>query len=151
MGVIGTSRKVDERRVPIHPEHFERLPEHIRKHLIFEKGYGKPFNISDEQIAEQTGGIAERSEILQDLGCAIIAKPILSDFEELKIGGIIWGYPHCAQQNKVTQTAIDRNLTLIAFEDMFVWSPSGQIGRHTFYKNNEMAGYCAVIHALQLK
>ena len=34
---------------------------------------------------------------------------------------------------------------------MFVWSPSGQVGRHTFYKNNEMAGYCAVIHALQLR
>ena len=34
---------------------------------------------------------------------------------------------------------------------MFVWTPNGQIGRHTFYKNNEMAGYCAVIHALQLK
>ena len=51
----------------------------------------------------------------------------------------------------VTQAAIDRKLTLIAFEDMFVWSPNEQIGRHTFYKNNEMAGYCAVIHALQLK
>jgi NAD/NADP transhydrogenase alpha subunit len=34
---------------------------------------------------------------------------------------------------------------------MFVWSPNGTIGRHTFYKNNEMAGYCAVLHALQLK
>ena len=34
---------------------------------------------------------------------------------------------------------------------MFVWGPFGQIGRHTFYKNNEMAGYCAVLHALQLK
>ncbi len=46
---------------------------------------------------------------------------------------------------------IDRKQTLIAFEDMFIWSPKGYIGRHTFYKNNEMAGYCAVIHALQLK
>ena len=34
---------------------------------------------------------------------------------------------------------------------MFVWSPSGQVGRHTFYKNNEMAGYCAILHALRLK
>ena len=52
---------------------------------------------------------------------------------------------------QITQTAIDKKLTLIAFEDMYVWSPSGQMGRHTFYKNNEMAGYSAVIHALQLK
>lgn len=34
---------------------------------------------------------------------------------------------------------------------MYVWNPTGQVGRHTFYKNNDMAGYCAVIHALQLK
>lgn len=151
MGVIGTSKKEDERRVPIHPEHLSRLPEVVRKALIFEEGYGKPFNIGDDEIAAQTGGTATRSEILANIGSAIIAKPILEDLEELREGGIIWGYPHCAQQNQITQTAIDRKLTLIAFEDMFVWSPLGQIGRHTFYKNNEMAGYCAVIHALQLK
>ena len=92
-----------------------------------------------------------REEILSDIGSAIIAKPMLSDLEGLKKGGILWGYPHCAQQMEVTQTAIDRKLTLIAFEDMFVWDPKGRIGRHTFYKNNELAGYSAVIHALQLK
>lgn len=151
MGVVRTSRKADERRAPIHPEHFNRLPEYIRKQLIFEKGYGAPFNISDEAIAAQTGGIATRSEILTDIGAVIIAKPMLADLEELREGGILWGYPHCAQQMPITQAAIDRKQTLIAFEDMFVWQPNGQIGRHTFYKNNELAGYCAVIHALELK
>jgi len=151
MGVIGTSKKEDERRVPIHPEHLNRLPENIRKQLIFEKGYGKPFNIDDEEISKLTGGVVTRSEILTDIGDVIIAKPILSDLEEVKYGGTIWGYPHCAQQVNITQTAIDKKLTLIAFEDMYVWTPKGQIGRHTFYKNNEMAGYSAVIHALQLK
>ena len=151
MGVIGTSKKEDERRLPIHPEHLKRLPESIRRQLIFENGYGAPFNIDDKEIAEQTGGMAARAEILSDIGSVIIAKPILSDLMELKEGGILWGYPHCAQQMQVTQAAIDRKQTLIAFEDMFVWTPSGQVGRHTFYKNNELAGYSAVIHALQLK
>jgi N5-(carboxyethyl)ornithine synthase len=151
MGVVGTSKKEDERRVPLHPEHLKRLPEYIRRQLIFEKGYGAPFNVDDAEISELTGGVATRSEILSDIGSAIIAKPVLSDLEELKAGGILWGYPHCAQQMQITQTAIDKKLTLIAFEDMYVWSPDGQAGRHTFYKNNEMAGYCAVIHALQLK
>ena len=64
---------------------------------------------------------------------------------------MLWGYVHCAQQRAITQAAIDRKQTLIAFEDMFVWGPDGRAGRHTFYKNNEMAGYCAVLHALQLK
>jgi N5-(carboxyethyl)ornithine synthase len=151
LGVVGTSRKEDEKRVPIHPDHLSRLPEDIRKQLIFEEGYGAPFGLDDSFFVSQTGGVASRHELLAELGSVIIAKPVLADLEELREGGLIWGYPHCAQQGDITQTAIDRKITLIAFEDMFVWSPNGQVGRHTFYKNNEMAGYCAVIHALQLR
>ena len=150
-GVIGTSKKKDERRVPIHPDHLPRLSEEYRKQLIFEDGYGAPFGVSDAEIAAQTGGTAPRSDLLTDIGNVIIAKPVLDDLKNLREAGILWGYPHCTQQRAITQAAIDRKQTLIAFEDMFVWGPSGQIGRHTFYKNNEMAGYCAVLHALQLK
>jgi len=151
IGVIGTSKKKDERRVPIHPEHLPRLPEHIRHHLIFEEGYGAPFGITDQEITEQVAGVATRSELLADTDVVIIVKPVLADLEELHKGGVLWGYPHCAQQREITQVAIDRKQTLIAFEDMFVWGPNGEMGRHSFYKNNEMAGYCAVLHALQLK
>ena len=151
VGVIGTSKKPDERRLPIHPEHLARIPETLRRQLIFEEGYGAPFGITDSEIADLTGGIATRHALLADIGTVIIAKPVLADLQELREGGTLWGYPHCVQQRDITQLAIDRKQTLIAFEDMFVWSPDGQMGRHTFYKNNEMAGYCAVIHALQLK
>ena len=151
LGVIGTSKKVDEHRVPIHPEHLRRLPESVRRELIFEEGYGERFELTDAEIADQSGGIATRHELLAELGAVILNKPMLADLQELKKGGILWGYPHCAQQRPITQAAIDRRQTLIAFEDMFVWSPDGTRGRHTFYKNNEMAGYCAVLHALQLK
>lgn len=151
VGVIGTSRKEDERRFPIHPEHLLRIPEELRRQLIFEEGYGAPFGISDSEIADLTGGIASRHELLADVGRVIIAKPELADLQELREGGVLWGYVHCVQQEDITQAAIDRKQTLIAFEDMYIWSQSGQIGRHTFYKNNEMAGYCAVIHSLQLK
>lgn len=151
VGVIGTSKKEDERRFPIHPEHLPRLPEALRRQLIFEEGYGEPFGISDSEIAAMTGGIATRHNLLAEIGSVIINKPVLADLQELCEGGTLWGYVHCVQQQDVTQMAIDRKQTLIAFEDMYIWSPSGQVGRHTFYKNNEMAGYCAVIHALQLK
>ena len=150
-GVIGTSRKEDEQRIPIHPDHLIRLPEQIRRQLIFEEGYGTPFDITDSEMSDQSGGVATRHKLLANIGNVILAKPVLADFEELREGGILWGYPHCVQQRSHTQAAIDRKQTLIAFEDMFVWGPNGQIGRHTFYKNNEMAGYCAVLHALQLR
>lgn len=151
IGVAHTSKKKNEKRIPIHPDHFLRLPKHIKSQLVFEKGYGEPFNISDEEMCEQISGVASRSELLSKMDAVIIAKPVLEDLEELKQGGILWGYHHCVQQTAFTQLAIERKQTLIAFEDMFVWGPNGEIGRHSFYKNNEMAGYCAVLHALQLK
>jgi len=151
VGVIGTSKKVDERRFPIHPGHLLRIPDALRRQLIFEEGYGEPFGITDSEIVAQTGGVATRHELLAEIGTVIIAKPVLADLQELREGGTLWGYVHCVQQRDITQAALDRKQTLIAFEDMFIWSPDGHMGRHTFYKNNEMAGYCAVIHALQLK
>ena len=152
IGVIGTSKKPNERRVPIHPDHLRRLPEEVRSQLIFEEGYGTPFNIEDDEIAALScGHTRKREDLLSEVGNVIIAKPVLSDLQSLKKGGILWGYPHCVQQREITQAAVERKLSLIAFEEMFVWGPNGIIGRHTFYKNNEMAGYCAVLHALELK
>lgn len=151
LGVIGSSQKANERRLPIHPEHLSRLPEPVRRQLIFEKGYGASLGIADEEIAQQTGGIATRRDLLANVGAVVLLKPGVQDLEALCDGGVLWGWPHCVQQPALTQVAIDRRQTLIAFEDMFVWGPNGQVGRHTFYKNNELAGYSAVLHALQLK
>ena len=49
----------------------------------------------------------------------------------------------------MTQLAIDRELTLIAFEAMNHWSARA-FSVHVFHKNNELAGYCSVLHALSL-
>ena len=76
VGVIGTSKKENEQRYPIHPAHLSRIPEELRKQLIFEEGYGIPFGITDAQIASQTGGIASRHELLSKIGTVIISKLI---------------------------------------------------------------------------
>lgn len=34
LGVMGTSRKVDERRVPIHPAHVERIDADLREPAV---------------------------------------------------------------------------------------------------------------------
>jgi N5-(carboxyethyl)ornithine synthase len=151
LGVIGTSKKESERRVPLHPDHLSRLPEKLRRRLIFEQGYGEPFGIPDSELAALAGGTASRRELLADLGAVVLPKPVLTDLQTLREGGLLWGWPHCVQQRAMAQAAIDRKQTIIAFEDMFAWGPDGQVGRHTFYKNNELAGYCGVLHALQLK
>ncbi len=151
LGVIGTSRKENERRVAIHPDHLDRIPGDLRQHITFENGYGEPFGVTDAQLVARWGRLACREALLEHSDIVLLPKPVIGDFEELQEHGTLWGWPHCVQQQAITQAAIDRKLTLIAFEEMFVWGPDGHRGRHTFYKNNEFAGYCAVLHALRLK
>tara|TARA_B100001063_G_C16697980_1_gene520938 strand:- start:153 stop:1259 length:1107 start_codon:yes stop_codon:yes gene_type:complete len=150
-GVIGTSRKESEKRLPIHPKHLLKIPKDIRSNMVFETGYGEHFGISDEKIASLTAGTASRKDILKDIGNVILLKPVLEDFTEIKEGGIIWGWSHCVQQKEITQIAIDKKLTIISFESMFSLNKDNKINEHVFYQNNELAGYCAVLHALQLK
>lgn len=68
----------------------------------------------------------------------------------MKEGGILWGWLHCVQQQGFTQAAIDKRLTLIAWEVMHKWWPNGDWQMHIFHKNNELAGYAGVLHALNL-
>jgi len=148
LGVVATSRKEHERRLPIHPDHFERIPESLRPRIHFENGYGETFGIGDDEISRRFGAMAPREEILrQDI--VLLPKPSERDLGEMGEGGILWGWPHCVQGRAITQQAIDRKLTLLAWEAMFTWRGEHP-GHHLFYKNNEMAGYCSVIHALEL-
>ena len=50
IGVLASSRKPDERRLPIHPLHLERIAPELRQQLILEKGYGERFGVSDAHL-----------------------------------------------------------------------------------------------------
>ena len=149
-GVVGTSNKENEHRVPIHPAHLERIPETHRRALRFEKGYGLRFGMADDTLAGLCGGLLDRDELLARCEIVLLPKPVAEDFRALREGCTLWGWPHCVQQEEFTQISIDRKLTLIAWEAMFHWSSGGARSVHTFYKNNELAGYCGVLHALEI-
>ncbi len=149
-GIVGTSRKENESRVAIHPQHLAAIPEALRANLVFEEGYGTKFGVGDDQLRELGVVLASRAEILGSSDVVILPKPMAEDLREMKTSGILWGWPHCVQQKEITDAAIDRRLTLIAFEAMFLWGRDGDRQMHTFYKNNELAGYCGVLHALEL-
>jgi len=150
VGVFGTSRKKQEKRVPIHPDQLNWIDREVRRHLFFEEGYGLPFGMDDNEIAAISGGVESRAELFQRCDIALLAKPVPEDFENMKEGTIHWGWPHCVQQREITQTAIDRKLTLIAWEAMHRWSAHGDWQLHIFQKNNEIAGYAGVHHAMNL-
>ena len=150
-GVIGTSLKENEKRVPIHPDHFSDIAPEIREKLLFEKGYGEQFGVSDQEISEQMGGVASREELLGKCDISILCKPMASDLKQIKEGGVLWGWAHCVQQFELTQVAIDRKLSLITWEGMNSWDKDGNWASHVFYRNNEIAGYAGVLHAFGLK
>jgi alanine dehydrogenase len=150
LGVIGRSRKENERRLPIHPHHFDRIDEDLRPRIFVETGYGDQFGLSDEQLSRSVGGVLDREQLLATTDVVLLPKPQLEDLAELRHGQVLWGWPHCVQDEKLTQLAIDRDLTLIAFEAMNHWTSDGRFNLHVFHKNNELAGYCSVLHALEL-
>jgi alanine dehydrogenase len=150
LGVVSSSRKPDERRLPLHPLHLERIAPELRQRMILEHGYGERFGFSDAQLAPLVGSLARRDELVAKADVVLLPKPQPQDLAELRDGQVLWGWPHCVQDRAITQLAIDKKLTLIAFEAMNHWASDGGFGLHVFHKNNELAGYCSVIHALAL-
>ncbi|MER3389545.1 MAG: N(5)-(carboxyethyl)ornithine synthase [Microcella sp.] len=150
LGVVATSRKADEQRLPIHPAHLERVDADLRASMFLERGYGARFGVADAELEPLVGGMLDRAEVIDRADVVLLPKPQASDVQSCREGQVLWGWPHCVQDPAITQLAIDKRLTLIAWEAMNHWRGDGSFGLHVFHKNNELAGYCAVIHALQL-
>ncbi|WP_139417485.1 N(5)-(carboxyethyl)ornithine synthase [Agromyces laixinhei] len=150
LGVLAHSRKPDEKRLPLHPSHLERIDADLRAHMMLERGYGEDFGVSDVQLESLVGAVGTREELIARCDVILLPKPQAADLAELRDGQVLWGWPHCVQDREMTQLAIDRRLTLIAWEAMNHWTAGGGFALHVFHKNNELAGYCSVLHALQL-
>ena len=150
LGVIGSSTKENELRLPLHPEHLPHLDADLRARITLEHGYGARYGARDADLAEHVAGFASREEILAGSDVVLLPKPQHSDVAALGPGQVLWGWPHCVQDPELTQLAIDRELTLIAFESMNHWTRDGAVGLHVFHKNNELAGYCSVLQAMEL-
>ncbi len=149
LGVLAGSRKPRERRLPLHPTRLDRIDRGLRSRMMLETGYGLRFGLTDEQLRPLVARIGSRDEVIAESDIVLLPKPQHSDLLDLRDGQILWGWPHCVQDRELTQIAIDKHLTLIAFEAMNHWTSSGAFGLHVFHKNNELAGYCSVLHALE--
>lgn len=144
IGVFGTSEKKNEKRIPIHPDHFDYLEDHVLEKMYFEESYGESFGFDIKEYKDKVAGILPRAEIFESCDALLLPKFSEGDNANFKENQIVYGWPHCVQGADITQVAIDKKLTLIAFEAMF----SGR--HHIFHKNNEMAGFASLNHCLQL-
>ena len=151
LGVVGTSNKENEHRLPIHPAHLPRLEPRLQSRVFVEVGYASKFGVGQAYLTEHVAGLMSREELFEHCDVILLPKPTEADFALFRDGQILWGWPHCVQDASITQVGIDKRMTFVAWEAMFSWKKGEVSELHTFYKNNELAGYCSVLHSLQLK
>jgi len=150
LGMIGSSNKENEKRVAIHPVHFPLMDAVARQRVFVEQDYGARFRISDGEILQSVAGTKTREEIFAECDIVMIFKPTFADFPFFRPNQIIWGAFHLVQTPAFVQEAIEKKLTCIAMESMFTWRPDGKRGVWLFHTQSELAGYCSVLHSLQL-
>ena len=150
LGVVARTSKENERRLPLHPAHLARLDADLRPHVFLEEGYGVDFGAGDDELRPLVGGLLPRDALVERCDVLLLTKPDAGDLRGMREGQVLWGWPHCVQDEALTQAAIDRRLTLVAWEAMNHWGADGSYLLHVFHKNNELAGYGSVLHALSL-
>lgn len=147
-GIFKTSYKENEKRLPVHPDHICKISRSVREQLVFEEGYGIDYGYTDEDLKDLGCSLASRKDLYK---CEIIIlpKPVAADLKQMQEGGILCGWTHAVQQRDITDLAIKKNLTLLAWEEMNLINKHGKV--HIFYRNNELAGYAGILHFLELK
>lgn len=150
LGLTATSYKENEQRVPLHPADLCRVDPETRNYVYVERGYGKDFRMSDEELAPYAAGMMTRPELFEHCDIITVFKPTEGDFPYLREGQVLWGGLHLVQGPALTQQHIDKKLTGVAMESMFSWRPAGRKGVWIYHTQSELAGYCSVLHALQL-
>lgn len=132
------SHKENEKRRALIPSDIRKLrhPELI----YIETGYGDVLGFSDDDYLKWGVKTALREDVLKK---DIICDPKIGDAEYLEVlnGQTIFGWIHAVQNRDITDKIIASRLSGYAWEDMY------EDGRHSFWRNNEIAGEAAVFHA----
>lgn len=134
------SRKENERRRALIPGELRKIK--YSSNLYFEQGYGEILGYTDQEYEQYGAHMVPRSEVLKK---DIICDPKIGDAEYLDElqGQTIFGWVHAVQNRNITDKVVNGGLTAYVWEDMF------DKGRHSFWRNNEMAGEAAIMHAFQ--
>ncbi len=134
------SHKENEKRRAMVPADVIRIAH--PEALFFETGYGDVLGFNDSDYVNVGANVVSRKEALTK---DIICDPKVGDAEYLSVLHCqsIFGWVHAIQNREITDKIIGGCLSAYAWEDMF------EKGRHIFWRNNELAGEAAIMHAFQ--
>lgn len=134
------SHKNGERRRALLPQDIKKNVKNPQQ-LFFEEGYGLSIGKNDDEYRAVGCNIVSREEAL---ACDVIADVKLGDadyLDEVAPNKILFGWAHAVQNIPFTSNILKNNHTVIAWEDIF------ENGRYIFYRNREVAGEAAIMHA----
>lgn len=137
------SEKENENRRALLPSDIIKNVVH-REFLFFQKGYGEVLGITDNEYLKIGCNIVDRAEILEK---DVICDPKVGDgdyINYLKENQKIFGWIHATRNRDITDAILNTKSIAYAFENMYNKS------RHSFWKNNELAGEASVMHAFTL-
>lgn len=133
------SQKENERRRALIPEDLKKI-NNVRK-LYFESGYGDVLGYPDDAYLDLGANVVDRETVYQQ---DIICNPKAPEPAERSLfreGQTLFGWIHAVQGREITDFLLEKRMTAIAWENIF------ENGRHAFWRNNEIAGEAAVLHA----
>lgn len=132
------SDKTNENRRALIPKDLHKTAN--VNYIYIEQGYGDVLGYTDNDYRQAGANISTRSEVLKK---DIICDPKIGDAKYLNEldNQTIFGWVHAVQNRDITDTLIEKKLTAYAWEDMY------DQGRHIFWRNNEIAGEAAIVHA----
>lgn len=135
------SQKENEKRRALIPSDIKKIKD--TNYIFIEKGYGDVLKIDDNEYKAVGCNIVERKDVFK---CDIICDPKIGDAEylyDLEKNKILFGWIHATQSKAITNILLEKEYSAFAWEKMF------NEGRHVFWRNNELAGEAAILHAFQ--
>lgn len=131
-------RKENEKRRAILPTDIAKMrhPESI----FVEDGYGEVLGIQNEEYEKRGACVEPYAEVFKHNVVCNPKNPIPEEYPFFTNGQTLFGWIHAVQGCKITDWLLNTKMTAIAWEEMF------DEGLHIFWRNNEIAGYAAVMH-----
>ncbi len=136
------SHKNNERRRALLPDDIQKNVKNPGQ-LFVEYGYGESLGIPDEEYQACGCKLVSREEALN---CDVIVDVKLGDadyLEEIADNKILFGWAHAVQGIDFTSAVLQHKHTVIAWEEIY------EDGRYIFYRNREVAGEAAILHAFR--
>ena len=136
------SHKENEKRRAIVPIDLSNVKN--KNKIFIEEGYGLVLGITDDEYIGEGVNVVSREEVLLK---PLLCDPKIGDAEyldRLQEGQTIFGWVHAVQNRDITDKIRKAKASAIAWEDMYYK------GKHVFWRNNEIAGEAAIMHAYSL-